>query len=150
MTRLYKGIKGHYYFYAGRKDTIKACIYVKELVRFMKYRMIDNDFKGWDIINCTFEPAYTIEEICEAMKAGTDLQGRKILMVNGKLLMGVARIVGPIGGKKVGIHPDRVKKLMISTNISGKKLKGMNYDFHYTLEESFRDWFNDCNQEGLF
>jgi hypothetical protein len=71
-------------------------------------------------------------------------------MVNGKLLMGVARIVGPIGGKKVGIHPDRVKKLMISTNISGKKLKGMNYDFHYTLEESFRDWFNDCNQEGLF
>ncbi len=150
MTRLYKGIKGHYYFYAGRKDTIKACIYVKELVRFMKYRMIDNDFKGWDIINCTFEPAYTIEEICEAMKAGTDLQGRKIPMVNGKLLMGVARIVGPIGGKKVGIHPDRVKKLMISTNISGKKLKGMNYDFHYTLEESFRDWFNDCNNEGLF
>ena len=35
MTRLYSGIKKGYFFYAGRRDTIKACIYVKELVRFM-------------------------------------------------------------------------------------------------------------------
>lgn len=149
MTRLYKGIKGHYYFYAGRKDTVKACIYVKELVRFIKYRMIDNSFPGIDTFNGTFEPAYTIEQICEAMKAATGLTN-KIPMINGKLLMGIARIVGPIGGKKVGIHPDRVKKLMVSTNISGKKLAESEYTFHYTLEESFADWYADCNQEGLF
>jgi len=149
MTRLYKGIKGHYYFYAGRKDTIKACIYVKELVRFMKYRMIDHSFPGWDVINCTFEPAFTIEQICEAMKKATGLKN-KIPMVPGGLLMTAASVLGPIGGKKVGIHPARVKKLMVSTNISGKKLAGMDYQFHYTLEDSFRDWFNDCNQEGLF
>lgn len=149
MTRLYKGIKGHYYFYAGRKDTVKACIYVKELVRFMKYRMIDHAFQGCDVINCTFEPAYTIEQICEAMKSATGLQN-KIPMVNGKLLMGTAKVLGPIGGKKVGIHPDRVKKLMVSTNISGKKLADMEYSFHYGLEESFRDWFEDCGREGLF
>ncbi len=149
MTRLYKGIKGRYYFYAGRKDTIKACIYVKELVRFFKYRMIDNSFPGEDVINCTFEPAYTIEAICEAMKSATGLK-RKIPKVNGKLLMGVARIVGPLGGKKVGIHPARVKKLMVSTNISGKKLAGTDYKFHYSLEESYRDWFEDCGKEGLF
>lgn len=150
MTRLYKGIKGHYYFYAGRKDTIKACVYVKELVQFIKYRMIDNDFKGWDIINCTFEPAYTIEQICEAMKASTDLHGRKIPKVNGKLLMFAAGVLGLIGGKKVGIHPARVKKLMVSTNICGKKLLGTDYKFHFSLEESFADWFTDCNKEGLF
>lgn len=150
MTRLYKGIKGHYYFYAGRTDTVKACIYVKELVQFMKYRIIDNSFPGYDVINCTFEPAFTIEQICEAMKTSTDLHGRKIPKVPGKLLMGVARVVGPIGGKKVGIHPDRVKKLMVSTNISGKKLADMSYKFHYTLEQSFTDWFKDCNKEGLF
>ncbi len=149
MTRLYKGIKGHYYFYAGRKDTVKASIYVKELVQFMKYRMIDNSFCGTDVINCTFEPAYTIEQICKAMKKATGLKG-KIPMVNGKLLMGAAKIIGPLGGKKVGIHPDRVKKLMVSTNISGEKLNKMDYKFHYTLLESFRDWFEDCNREGLY
>lgn len=150
MTRLYKGIKGHYYFYAGRKDTVKACIYVKELVQFMKYRMIDNSFKGYDIINCTFEPAFTIEQICEAMKASTDLKGRKIPQIPGGLLMAAATVLGPIGGKKVGIHPARVKKLMVSTNISGKKLSRMDYKFHYTLGESFKDWYLDCNKEGLF
>jgi len=149
MTRLYKGIRGHYYFYAGRKDTVKASIYVKELVRFFKYRMLDREFPGYDVINCTFEPAYTIEQICEAMKAATGLTNR-IPVINGKLLMAAARVLGPIGGKKVGIHPDRVKKLLVSTNISGKKLAETDYRFRYTLEESFRDWFEDCDREGLF
>ena len=149
MTRLYKGIKGHYYIYAGRKDTIKACMYVKELVQFMQYRMIDNTFPGYDVINCTFEPAYTIEQIVEAMKASTDLKGRKVPMVPSWLLMTAATILAPVGAKK-GIHPARVKKLMVSTNISGKKLAGTDYKFHYTLEESFADWFKDCDQQGLF
>lgn len=149
MTRLYKGIKGHYYFYAGRNDTIKACVYVKELVRFIKHRMIDNSFKGWDVINCTFEPAYTIEQICEAMKASTDLKGRKIPKIPAWILLTGATVLAPIGAKK-GIHPARVKKLMVSTNISGVKLSKMDYKFHYTLEESFADWFKDCNGGGLF
>lgn len=149
MTRLYKGIKGHYYFYAGRKDTIKACVYVKELVQFFKYRIIDNSFPGCDVINCTFEPAYTIEEICEAMKTATGLKN-KIPMVPAGLLMTAARILGPLGGKKVGIHPARVKKLMVSTNVSGEKLAATDYKFHYTLEESFKDWFADCDGQGLY
>ena len=33
FTRLYWAIRGHKFAYPGRKDTIKACIYVKELVR---------------------------------------------------------------------------------------------------------------------
>ncbi len=149
MTRLYKGIKGHYYIYAGRKDTIKACVYVKELVQFFKYRMIDNAFLGVDIINCTFEPAYTIEQICEAMKEATDLKGRHIPMVPAWMLMTAATILAPVGAKK-GIHPARVKKIMVSTNISGKKLAGTDYKFHYSLVDSFKDWYKDCNQEGLF
>lgn len=73
MTRLYRGQKKGYFFYAGRKDTIKACIYVKELVRFFKYRMLDHSFPGAEIYNCTYEPAYTIEEICNAMQKATGL-----------------------------------------------------------------------------
>ena len=80
FTRLYSGIKNRYFFYPGRKDTIKACIYVKELVRLMKYRMIDHNFIGSDIINCTFEPAHTIEEICVQMQAAANMK-RHIPMV---------------------------------------------------------------------
>lgn len=148
MTRLYKGQKKGYFFYAGRKDTIKACIYVKELCRFFKYRMIDNDFKGIDIYNCTFEPAYTIEQICQTMQKATGMH-KFIPKIPAGLLLFAAGVLGPIGGKKVGIHPARVKKLMVSTNICGKKLSESGYKFHYTLEESFKDWFKDCEEKEL-
>lgn len=148
MTRLYKGQKKHYFFYAGRKDTIKACIYVKELVRFFKDRMLDHSFPGVGLYNCTYEPAYTIEEICTAMQAATEMH-RRIPLIPGKLLLFAAAVLGPIGGKKVGIHPARVKKLMVSTNVSGKKMAATGYSFHYTLEESFRDWFEDCGRKEL-
>ena len=39
---------------------------------------------------------------------------------------------------------------MVSTNINGNKLKDSGYKFHYTLEETYRDWFKDCNEEGGF
>ena len=148
MTRLYKGQKNHYFFYAGRRDTIKASIYVKELVRFMKYRMIDNSFSGTEIYNCTYEPAYNIQQICETMQRATGMK-RHIPLIPSWLLIPAAYILGPIGGKKVGIHPARVKKLMISTNISGEKLKKSGYRFHYSFEDTFRDWYDDCSQEGL-
>lgn len=148
MTRLYKGMKGHYFMYTGRKDTIKACIYVKELVLFFKYRIMDNSFPGADIYNCTFEPAYNIEQICETMKKAPGLKC-KIPLISGGLLMTAATILGPIGGKKVGIHPARVKKLMVSTNICGKKLAACGYKFHYSFEDTFRDWYKDCKEEGL-
>lgn len=148
MTRLYWGQRKRYFFYAGRKDTIKACIYVKELVNFFKYRMIDNSFVGSDVYNCTFEPAFNIQQICETMQKATEMK-RYIPYVPGGLLMTAARILGPLGGKKVGIHPARVKKLMISTNICGKKLAATDYKFRYSFEETFIDWYDDCNKEGL-
>jgi nucleoside-diphosphate-sugar epimerase len=148
MTRLYWGIRKHYFFYTGRKDTIKACVYVKELVRFFKYRMIDNDFCGSEIYNCTFEPAYRIDEICQTIMKATGMK-RHIHLVPAWLLMTAATILGPLGGKKKGIHPARVKKLMISTNISGKKLAESNYKFHYSFEDSIKDWYKDCDEKGL-
>ena len=148
FTRLYWGIRKRYFFYTGRKDTIKASIYVKELVGFMKYLMVDHPESGSTIFNCTFEPAYRIDQICKAMMKATNMK-RHIILVPSWMLITAAKILGPLGGKKIGIHPSRVKKLMVSTNISGKKMAQTNYNFHYTLEGSIRDWFEDCNREGL-
>jgi hypothetical protein len=55
-----------------------------------------------------------------------------------------------IGKKFKGIHPARVRKLMISTNISGDKLHQSPYKLKYSLEEAVRDWFNDCDKTGLY
>lgn len=141
FTRLYWGIREGKFFYPGRKDTVKACIYVKELVRFMLYRLEHHD-EGVELYNCTFEPAYTIEQIVEIMKKATGMQ-RTVIKIPGGILMAVAGVGGLLGGKALGICPARVKKLMISTNICGKKLADSGYEFHYTFEEAIRDWYKD-------
>lgn len=147
FTRLYFGIKGYKFFYAGRKDTVKASIYVKELVRFMLFR-INSSNPGYDIFNCTYEPAFSIEQISNSMMKVTNMK-RTILKIPAGLLMLAANVIGSLGGKKLGIHPDRVKKLMISTNVNGSKLAKSGYDFHYSFEEALADWYKDNNYMAL-
>lgn len=147
FTRLYWGIKGHKFFYPGRKDTIKACIYVKELVRFMLYKL-EHHTEGVELYNCTFEPAYSIEQICNTIMKATDMK-RSIPLVPSWLLMSAATVIGALGGAALGICPARVKKLMISTNISGKRLAESGYTFHYSFEEAIKDWYKDNDSKGL-
>lgn len=147
FTRLYWGIYRRKFFYPGRKDTIKACIYVKELVHFMLYRL-EHHQEGMELYNCTFEPAFTIEQIVETMKKVTHLT-RNILMIPSWILMPAAYLIGVLGGAALGVCPARVRKLMISTNISGKKMAVSGYKFHYTFEEAIYDWYKDNSYSGL-
>ena len=140
FSRLYWGIRKHMFAYPGRKDTIKACIYVKELVRFILWN-VEKRLTPFDIFNCTFEPAYTIEQIVTAMKNVTGLPQAVPYIPNIVImpLAGLAKIVG----SPMGICPARVKKLQISTNICGKKMANSGYLFKYTFEEALADWYND-------
>ena len=54
-----------------------------------------------------------------------------------------AAVVAKVIGSPMGICPARVKKLQISTNICGKKMKESGYDFKWTFEEAIEDWFED-------
>lgn len=146
FTRMYWGIRNREFAYPGRRDTIKACIYVKDLIGFMLHKL-NNHKKGTEIFNCTFEPAFTIEKIVETMKNATGLNNWTPLIPSW-ILMPMAYIAMLLGSP-MGICPARVRKLMISTNISGKKLSESGYVFKYTLEEAIRDWMKDSGGEGL-
>ena len=160
FSRLYWGIRKHTFAYPGRKDTIKACVYVKELVRFMLWN-IENGHtdstdhtdnlshteiteiteKGVALYNCTFEPAYTIEQIVKAMKKVTGLT-QAVPYIPNAVIMPLAACAKMMGSP-MGICPARVKKLQISTNICGKKMKESGYQFKWTFEEALEDWFKD-------
>ena len=146
FSRLYWGIRGNKFMYPGRRDTIKACIYVKELVRFMLYR-VEHHEQGVELYNCTFEPAFTIEQIVETMKEVTGMN-KRVLELPNWIIMPMAYAAKCLGSP-MGICPARVKKLQISTNICGKKLAASGYKFHYSLEEAIEDWFEDNNRKGL-
>ena len=146
FTRLYWGLRGRKFMYPGRKDTVKACIYVKELVCFMLYRLEHHE-QGVELYNCTFEPAYTIEQIVATMNKVTGLN-RTAPLIPAWILMPAAAVIGCLGAL-MGICPARVRKLMVSTNICGKKLADSGYHFHYTFEEAIADWFKDNDNQYL-
>ena len=155
FTRLYWAIHGHKFAYPGRKDTIKACIYVKELVRFLLWetevkreeRRGKNQNAGVEIYNCCFEPAYTIQHIVEAMKKVTGLT-QFVPDIPNWVIMSMAR-TAMLLGSPMGICPARVKKLQISTNICGEKLKNCGYQFKWSFEEALEDRFEDNDKKGL-
>lgn len=146
FTRLYWGIKKHTFAYPGRKDTVKACIYVKELVRFMLY-WLENHGAGTELYNCCFEPAYTIEQIVKTMKKVTGLT-QSVPYIPNALIMPLASMAKCLGSP-MGICPERVKKLQISTNICGKKLALCGYRFKWSFEEALADWFKDNDGHWL-
>ena len=146
FSRLYWGIRKHTFAYPGRKDTIKACVYVKELVRFILWNIEENKTL-YNIFNCTFEPAYTIEQIVKAMKTVTGLK-QSVPYIPNAIIMPAA-FCAKMVGSPMGICPARVKKLQISTNICGKKMKESGYIFKWTFEQALKDWFNDNNKQCL-
>lgn len=140
FTRLYWSIRKHTFAYPGRKDTIKACVYVKELVRFMMWN-VEERRTPCEIYNCTFEPAYTIEQIVGAMKQVTALT-QSVPYIPNALIMPAAAVAKCVGSP-MGICPARVKKLQISTNICGKKMAASGYKFKWTFEAALQDWLAD-------
>ncbi len=152
FTRLYKSLKQGFFFYPGRKDTLKAAVYVKDVVRIL-FENATNAKPEIVKFNLTYYPAPSIEHICTTMAEVTGVK-RPTIVVPGWLLKTTAGFVYYAGrsiGKKInGIHPDRVKKLMVSTNISGEKLNQSSSKLQFTLKEAIEDWFIDCDRKGLY
>ena len=150
VTRLYWALRRRRFAYPGRKDTVKACIYVKDLARLL-VEMAERPEPGVFVYNMTYEPAPDIREICETLARVTGVAAPKLMIPGGLLktaasLLGAANATGLAGE---GVHPDRVRKLMVSNNISGAKLVRDGYRLEFSLEEAFADWRRDCGGDGL-
>jgi len=129
FTRLYQSLKKHMFFYPGRKDTKKAAVYVKYLVRLM-VEMAEKEIPNVHLFNMCYPESHTIEEIVQTISKVTGVSDKVLLFPNWMLksVAGVLYNIGRLFSKKImGIHPDRVRKLMVSTNISGKKLQNAGY-----------------------
>ncbi len=143
FTRLYNAQKKRTFFYPGRKDTLKASIYVKDVVRIL-YQTIASDLPdNFCLYNLTYYPAPSIEKICCTISEVTGVLKPGII-IPGWMLKVAAAIIYNIGAafgiKFNGIHPARVKKLMISTNINGEKLSRSEFRLQYDLKSAIEDW----------
>ena len=151
FTRLYSSLRKRVFFYPGRKDTLKSAIYVKDLVNIM-IQMVKKEKPGVHLYNMCFVQPHSIEEIVRTISKITGVIS-KIPRIPGGILKAIAittyGIARFFGKKLIGIHPDRVSKLMTSTNISGRKIHEAGYLFNYNLEESIKHWYDENDKMGL-
>ena len=135
----------------GRKDARKACIYVKDMVELCTHYA--ENMKGLNMVNTVYLQSPTLREICESIacvigrrKPGITVPFWSLLTLT-RVMGDIARLVGK---GNISFHPDRVRKLKNSTNISGRGLDESGYQLRYSLQEAIQDWYESNNKKGLF
>ena len=148
FTRLAKALKAGTFAYPGRRDTIKSCGYVGELVRTMLF-MRDQD-RPEVTYNFAYPERYNSEQICEAFhRVGGFSKPKFVIPLGFMLAVGFAFEVLAALGLKTSVNRARVLKLVKSTNIIPGQLMKLGYRFETDLESGLRSWKDERQAKGF-
>jgi GlcNAc-P-P-Und epimerase len=135
FTRLAAGLRRGFFLYPGRKDTIKACGYVDDLIgslRFMWTRA-----SPVATYNYGYPQPPTLEAICRAFHEVGRLPLPRGTMPAGPMLA-AARVLAALGLKT--FDPERVRKLVTSTNIEARALAEAGFEYETDLRSGIARW----------
>jgi nucleoside-diphosphate-sugar epimerase len=147
FRRLWSLIRKGAFVYPGRKDTIKACGYVTDLIDSFDFALSLNE--RLVLYNFAYEERLTIEDVCR--------------MVSRELKRAEPKRVLPLGAAKVaarpfealeqvglrtGISRGRLDKLVESTNIYPAFLLKSGFQFRTTPAEGIARWADSLRSEG--
>lgn len=143
MSRLVRGLSRRRFGYIGREDTVKSCIYLKDMVRLLTL-LIDDDGPH-DTYHAVYPQPTTIRDHVDAINKAWGWD-RNPPTVPYRFALAAATpfaVVDP-AGTRFGVHPRRIQKLHLDTNISSDRLADIGFTQEYTLEEAFADWRREC------
>jgi nucleoside-diphosphate-sugar epimerase len=149
FTRIANALERGIFAYPGRRDTIKGCLYVKDVCRCIMGCL--DDQKAYSLFNVCYPDKLTIEEIVSTIKRALGYRSPEIVLplwsINAAALL--ARGIPHPAIRRMNLDPRRIAKLVHSTNISARKLLDAGFRFHYPLEVALRDWAVDCRGVSL-
>lgn len=143
MRRLIHGLSRRRFAYIGRQDTVKSCIYLKDMLRLLVH-LIDDDGPH-DTYHAVYPQPTTIRDIVDAINQAWGWH-RRPPTVPYRLALAAATPFGLIDplGVRFGVHPRRIQKLHLDTNISSDRLADIGFAQQYSLPEAFADWRQEC------
>lgn len=137
FTRMAKLLKAGMFIYPGRRNTVKACFYVDDLLEAIMFARNTPD--RFVLFNACYPDHYTLEEIVEAFRA-KHFPKAKTFEVPLGLVMAAARAMRPISAMGLGIHPERVMKLVRSTDIAPGWLENHNASTRGRIASALDRW----------
>lgn len=145
FTRLAKLLQRGLFVYPGRRNTIKACIYVEHLLDALDFaRQQPEQFV---LFNASYPQRYTLEDIVNAFTA-RHFPSAKTFTLPKSFVLGLAEMLRMLDAFHLGIHPDRVTKLVNSTDVSPTWLTERGLSFPNGLESALDSWATES--KGLF
>lgn len=146
FTRLAKMLSRGIFLYPGRRDTIKSCIYVGDLLDWMLEAARRQE--RFILFNGAYSNRYTIEEIVETFRKVAFPKARTKL-VPAPALKTVAALLRPVSATGLGIHPERIEKLMVSTNILPGWAEKAGLPTRDRLEAGLQEWLTQGDGKFL-
>ena len=139
FTRLGRLLRRGLFLYPGRKNTVKACGYVEDLISSLFYMQSRNT--GLNVYNFCYPQSYTAEQICAALCDVGHFK-RPFVVVPTFAIMAAAflfEILDSVGISN-SINRARVLKLLNSTNIVPRQLVESGFQYAFDLRSSLAHW----------
>lgn len=150
FTRIANALQKGIFAYPGRDDTIKACLYVKDLCKFLS--LSAHRTPGWYLYNFCYPEKITIKDVVQSFKKALGYKAPEIVLPYPLITVSaaIASLIPLPFIKKMGVVPERIIKLVKSTNISSQKLINSGFKFDYSLQEAIKDWAYECGSNCLY
>lgn len=142
FTRMAGLLKKGFFIYPGRKDTIKAFIYVQDLLDAIEFAR--NNADPHITFNVAYPGRYTIEQLVSTLIACHFPKAKAFLLPRAFVTVG-AKALGAANVLNIGIHPDRVTKLVQSTDIFPEWLHQNAFPFPTDLTQIMRRWAEETS-----
>lgn len=139
FTRLAAALRRRLFAYPGRRDTIKGCAYVKDLLESLDFALSLDQPEF--LYNLAYPEPYTIEAICEAFHSAGGLP-RPLGALPAVLLNAAATPFEGLErlGLGCGVNRARIAKLTSSTHVAPQRLLDRGYTFRRDLIAALADW----------
>jgi len=144
FTRLARLLRRGFFIYPGRLDTIKACIYVDDLLEAIEFARRSNE--AYVLLNGCYPDRYTISDIVEAFR-GVYFPKVRTFFVPRPLMHVAAMLLQPFSWFEIGIHPERITKLVESTDITPGWLMAHRQAVYGRLPSALARWSAESGGE---
>ncbi len=139
FTRLARLLARGRFVYPARKNTIKSCGYVKDLVASLIH--MKDRTSGVLTYNFCYPQRTTTEDVCNAFCKVSGYGSPRLVAPRQIMLAAAWGFEGlSATGIKTSINRDRIRKLVMSTNIVPKRLQEAQFSFAFDLLTSLADW----------
>ena len=141
---LSRSLRRGYFFYPGRRDTIKSGGYVDELLDTFEFTIAKRE--NYILYNFAYPAMSTTQEIVQTFDEVAGY-GKAHLTLPLPALLFIARMfeIASALGLKNGIHRERVMKLVQSTRVSPAWLEANGYKFKTDLKSALTLWRDETD-----